>query len=264
MHNSLRLLLAVAAAACVSTAAAASPPQFEVTSTLDGKTVLPHRIHWVATFHTPSAEVTNYAFQIDGKTRWIGARIPAVYADGNGFLVTSWLAPGTHTFTVRAYAKGGRSGTETVTARVQPAPLPPEALVGTWTRTVDPTGGPDITPGHPAPAGVYRLVFTKSWIQDRLPGAFDRATSGSTGSGMMIDNDWTPGPGSFHVQGDVVSFPPTGHVNRETGNSWCFPGGPGADYTWHVTGNELTLSPRGGKDSCSIRGFIWTGTWTKS
>jgi hypothetical protein len=128
---------------------------------------------------------------------------------------------------------------------------------------VAPTGGPQITPGHLAPAGTYKLVFKKEWIQDRLPGTFNRATSDSTGSGMMIDNDWTPSANSFHVQGDVVSFPPTAHTNRETGNSWCFPGGPAADYTWHVNGNQLSLNPRGGHDACAIRGFIWSGTWTR-
>jgi hypothetical protein len=258
------VFLVLCALVFVSVASAASSPSFKVTSTLDGKPVLPHRIRWVATFHIPSAQVTSYAFQIDGKTRWVAARIPAVYADGNGFLVTSWLSPGTHTFTVRAYAKGGASGIDTVMARVLATPKPPAALIGTWSRTVDPTGGPHITPGHLAPPGAYKLVFKKEWIQDRLPGAFNRASSGTTGRGMMIDNDWTPGAASFHVQGDVASFPPTAHVNRETGNSWCFPGGPGADYNWHVSGSHLTLAPRGGRDACAIRGFIWSGTWTRA
>jgi hypothetical protein len=57
-------------------------------------------------------------------------------------------------------------------------------------------------------------------------------------------------------QGDVVWFAPSGHVNRETGNSWCFPGGPGADYRWTVNANQLTLAPVGGHDACRIRGFI--------
>jgi hypothetical protein len=30
-----------------------------------------------------------------------------------------------------------------------------------------------------------------------------------------------------------------------------------------VSGSVLTLTPIGGKDACSIRGFIWTGKWAR-
>ena len=36
------------------------------------------------------------------------------------------------------------------------------------------------------------------------------------------------------------------------------------DYTWSVSGNTLTLMPVGGKDPCPLRGFIWTGDWTRA
>jgi hypothetical protein len=93
MSRAVILVAVTAVLAIAPFASAASSPSFKVTSTLDGKAVLPHRIHWIATFHIPSAQVTNYSFQIDGKTRWSGGRLPAIYADGNGFLVTSWLSP---------------------------------------------------------------------------------------------------------------------------------------------------------------------------
>jgi hypothetical protein len=260
------LLVAALCLGSAVTAADASTTQqpFRLSSSLDGKTVLPHRIHWTASIGLTPAQLGTFAFQIDGKTRWIGNKLPAVYADGNGYLVTSWLTPGKHTFTVRAYARDGRIATDTVAARTLPPPNPPAALVGTWRRTVDPTTGPELTPGHVAPAGNYTITFERRWIQDRLAGRFNRKHSGRTGEGMIIDSDWMPKQHTFHVQGDVVSFAPTAHVNQETGNSWCFPGGPGADYRWSITNQQLMLTPVTGSDACAIRGFIWTGTWERT
>ena len=259
------LLPAVILLVAIATPGAApgAPQPFRLSSSLDGKSVLPHRIHWTASIGLTPAQLGSFAFQIDGKTRWIGNKLPAVYADGNGYLVTSWLRPGRHTFTIRAYARDGRIAADTVTARTLPAPIPPAALTGTWRRTVDPSAGPQLTPGHRAPAGNYTITFERRWIQDRLAGQFDRRRSGNTGEGMVIDSDWTPNQHTFHVQGDVVSFAPTAHVNQETGNSWCFPGGPGADYRWSISNRQLTLAPDGGDDPCAIRGFIWTGIWER-
>jgi hypothetical protein len=264
MKRFVIVLLFYAATLSVAGTISAEQQPFKVTTTLDGKAQLPHRIRWAISIGLPAAQVGSFAFQIDGKTRWIGNRLPAVYADGNGFLVTSWLAPGKHTFTVKVYAKDGRRVTHTSSARTVAPPPPPTALAGTWQRTIDPSGGPRLTPGHLAPAGVYRITFERRWIQDHLPGKFDRAHSGNTGEGVILDSDWNPGATTFHVQGDVVSFAPNFHVNQETGNSWCFPGGPGANYRWTVTGSSLQLAPVGGNDPCRIRGFIWTGTWNRA
>ena len=41
-------------------------------------------------------------------------------------------------------------------------------------------------------------------------------------------------------------------------------GRPVADYSWSVSGDTLTLAPIGGGDPCGIRGFIWTGQWTRA
>ena len=67
---------------------------------------------------------------------------------------------------------------------------------------------------------------------------------------------------TFHVQGGV-----TFRVFKETerlGPWWCQTWGPAATYTWSVSGNTLKLAPSGGHDACAIRGFIWSGTWTRA
>jgi hypothetical protein len=247
--------------------AAPSKPAFKVTSTLDGKTVLPHRIHWLANPKLPVSKVARVDFLIDGgKVRWTEHTPPYTYSDDGGYLVTSWLTPGRHRFTARATATDGQTATDTVIARVLPAPDPPAALAGTWQRVVDTTDAPKPgTPGNPTstytPSGRYRITFEKRWIRDRFPGKFTFPASNSTGNGFVFLSDYTPGPTSFHVQGEVVFHPESDKLAE--GGWWCYPGGPPADYTWSVRGNTLTLKPRSRRDVCGVRGFIWTGQWTR-
>ena len=79
---------------------------------------------------------------------------------------------------------------------------------------------------------------------------------------MIEDNDWDPGPTTFHVQGAVVykRF----DRNDPEGGSSCDYGGPGTDYSWSVDGDTLTLKPVNGTDPCAPRGFLWTGEWTRA
>jgi hypothetical protein len=257
----------------VSAAAAPRAP-FTVTSTLDGKKVLPRHIHWYAS--APAATLVRVDFLIDGKLRWIQHKTPYIYGDQSddhgkvdrGYLVTSWLTQGLHRFTVKATAADSRVASDTVVARVLHAVEPPPALAGTWRRVVDPTGAPKLgSPGAPAdtptPAGTYTLVFDKRWLQTRNPGKFTHASvDTNTGLGYIQDTDYLPGPRTFRVWG-AVSWRPFSDYLAEEG-TWCLPwGGPQASYGWSVTGDTLTLKPVGGSEPCRVREFIWTGEWTR-
>ena len=99
---------AVAVGVC-SIGAGATGQAFKVTSSLDGKTVLPHRIHWLAA-PLPRSTKVKMEFLIDGKLAWHEGSAPYTFADDGGYLVTSWLTPGKHTFTARATARAGGAG----------------------------------------------------------------------------------------------------------------------------------------------------------
>ena len=258
----------LASAALLGSQAAGGTSVFKLASSLDGHTVLPHRIHWLAYPKVPPTTRVKVEFVIDGgKVLWAERDVPYSYADDDGYLVTSWLKPGKHRFTVRAtivrqgatIVKNGPVVEHTVHARVLPAANPPAMLSGMWQRT------PDVT-GTTLPAGTYKLVFERRWIQDRFPGKFDPATSHAngpgTGKGLIQDNDWEPGAETFHVQGAVVWK--RYRVTDPEGGSWCNYGGPGADYSWSVTEKTLTLAPVGGKDPCAARGRLWSGQWTRA
>ena len=240
--------------------ASSAPPPFTVTSTLDGKRALPHRIRWLA---SPSAPATRVEFLIDGKVRWIEQSAPFTYSDDGGYLVTSWLSPGRHRFAVRATSVAGKTVTKAVVARVGAAPAPPSVLAGKWQRVVDQRvpADPGCAPGS-VPAGRWTLVFERRWIEAIFPGRFDPQKSQQTGFGFRIDSDWIPAGRTFEVAGSVTIDMLLDTNPR--GGWWCQPGGPKATYTWSVSGDTLTLTPNGGRDTNRQRGTVFTGRWTRA
>jgi hypothetical protein len=123
-------VVVLASASSVSFAAvdgtAANRP-FRITSTLDGKKVLPHRIRWVAHPAIPRSRVAKVEFLIDGKLRWVERKAPYVYGDDTDWLVTSWLTPGPHRFAVRVAPVHGPNATDATTAQVPVAIACPRA-----------------------------------------------------------------------------------------------------------------------------------------
>jgi len=258
--------LALAPATASNAGGAQEQAQFTVKSTLDGKTVLPHRIAWLAYPSLPSSKVARVEFLIDGgPVRWAKGNPPYRYAN-DGYLVTSWLEPGSHRFQVRATAKDGRVATDTVVARAAPAPPPPAALAGTWQRTIDTSSAPKPgSKGNPTstltPPGVYHITFEKRWLNSRFPGKFVYPQSNETGKGFTDQSDYTATPTRLHFLGAVIFRKYSDKVTG--GGAWCHFGGPAASYRWNVSDKTLSLTPIGGSDACGIRGFIWTGEWTR-
>src|SRR4051794_38853900 len=126
MSSSLKLLAAITIVAAVATSTAASAADRSsvqaVHSTLDGKSVLPTRIHWIARPSVPPAQVKAVSFFIDGRLAWVEHSAPYVFADDGNWLVTTFLNPGRHIFRATLLTKQGQRTSDTVTARVLPAP----------------------------------------------------------------------------------------------------------------------------------------------
>lgn len=268
IRTGVALLPVLVAAAVIASSGGAVPEStFKVASTLDGKTVLPHLIRWRGLTTLPQGKVAEVDFLVDGRVAWIEHEAPYVFSD-DGFLVTSFLSPGRHRFAVRVVARDGRRATDTVTARVLPAPVPPAALAGTWERTITDTSGAPRAggAGNPTdtltPPGTYRITFERRWIHDVFPCTTTPCRFvEKTGAGGEFATDWTPGVHTFRVRG-AVTFSVFHDTDRLAG-SWCFRWGPAATYTWSVDGDVLTLAPADGLDSCVVRGFIWSGTWKR-
>lgn len=264
-------LAVVALLTPAATVGAETRTGFSVSSTLDGRTVLPHRIHWLGYATLPSAKVAKVEFLIDGRLAWVEHGAPYVYGSdehgrNEGYLVTSWLTAGKHSFVVRATATDGTKATDAVSARVLPAPAPPAALAGTWRRAVDAADAPKPgSAGNPTSTlvapGPWTITFEKRWIRDAAPGRFVYPQSNSNGTGFVFLDDYTATATRIEVVGEVIMHPFSDRLAE--GGWWCYPNGPGATYDWSVSGDTLTLTPVGGHDACAVRGFVWAGEWTR-
>jgi hypothetical protein len=240
---SFALLAAVVAASSALARGEAKP--FSVTSTLDGKKVLPLRIRWRAQPQNVAlAQVKEVDYLIDGRRAWVEHHPPYFYGSNEGsygnWLVTSFLAPGVHTFAVRAVIRSGKTASDTLKARVVPAPSPPAKLAGAWTRLVTAS---DLKKGPPGPpAGRWTITIT------------------SVG--------WAVGPGdNFDVRylpsGNVVMGPEVDTPTQQSG-AFC-----GVDplHEWQVAlsadDQSMTLDPVG-HDGCGDRVAIMQGTWARA
>jgi hypothetical protein len=248
MRVRIQVLLPVLLASVVAVSSALAhgdAKRFTVTSTLDGRSVLPLRIRWRAQpQNVPLAQVREVDYLIDGRRAWVEHHTPYFYGSNEGdygnWLVTSFLTPGEHTFTVRAVTRSGKTATDTVKARVLPAPAPPAKLAGAWTRIVTPA---ELKKGPPGPpAGRWTITIT------------------SVG--------WAVGPGdNFDVRylpsGNVVMGPEIDTPTRQSG-AFC-----GVDplHEWQVAlsadDQSMTLEPVG-RDGCGDRVAIMQGTWARA
>jgi hypothetical protein len=248
------LALILTASACsqgpataVPAASPASSAKLTVTSTLDGRTALPHRIHWQA-FPRPSADVTEVDFLIDGKQLWVEHNSPYFYGDDGNYLVTSFLSPGAHALTVRAVDARGHIGTDTVTASVPAAPRPPTALAGTWKGFVKQMSPSSCSPGPCPPAGDWRLVISPIGWQ----------VHDTAGGGGLYDVVYLS-PGLAEIRTGMA----TGHYNTD-GNAWCNETGGDrpADRApvrvrWTIHGSLLSFTPVGSQaGSCGFTAFL--------
>ena len=200
------VVLAVpAGGGAITSAPAKSRAQpFKVTSTLDGKKVLPHRIHWFAFPSIPAAQVAEVDFLIDGKFSWIEHHAPYSYGYNANYLVTSWLSPGPHHFTVRAKATDGRRAADSTVARVLPTPAPPAQLTNKrWKRTLT------AAETHGQPHGTWVLSITKVGWKIKVPPV----------GANLIDVGYLS-RGLLELRGGIWTTPAPAN-NPEEGNGWC-------------------------------------------
>jgi len=237
------------AASTASGAAAASP--LKVSSTLDGKSLLPLKFRWLARASVPASRISEVDFLIDGTLRGVERAAPYNYGSDDfnghlGWLITSWLSPGRHRFTVRAILKDGRKASRTVVARVLPAPEPPAELAGRWRRTVTTT--------EDVPSGVWEQVFDRVGVWDLAMGSGIVQHATFQGDTIAIDGTvWMTPYVNGHGTLDRFGYKDIGAGFREDG--------PPGSYRWSVAGDELTLTAV--TETSAPRRAIWEGVWTR-
>jgi hypothetical protein len=234
-----------------------------LTTTIDGKKILPARIRWLANPPGKASAVTEVRFLIDGRLRWVEHSAPFNYGSDDthghlGWLVTSWLSPGRHRFTAQALLTGGRKVSDTVVARVLEAPAPPAELAGRWRRGIT---DDDLARVNPAlvgnfPSGTWDHVFDRvgAWDLDPLgTGIVEHV--GIQGDTIRIDAPiWiTP---SVHDHTTLERY-----GRKDIGGFFCREDGPVGTYRWSVSNDQLTLTVI--DEPCVLRQAVWSGTWTR-
>jgi hypothetical protein len=226
----LSLALLAGVVAVSSALVGRSDTSFTVTSSLDGKKVLPLRSHWIAN-PNDTQSIDHVDFFIDGYHAWTQHQAPWYYGAQGNWLITTFLKPGMHKFVVRAYDTASQMAVDTIQARVVAPPAPPAKLAGSWKSAT------------PRPFGL-------------------------AGTLLIAKNGWTLGPNNvvdaqYLTNGGIVLGPQI--IDRpEQANAPC---GSSAPHTWKATiaagDKRMTLAPVA-TDPCGIRAAIFKGTWTRS
>jgi len=241
-----------------------------VTSSLDGKKVLPQMTRWLAHPNVAPADVAEVDFRIDGTLRWVEHLSPYNYASDDerghlGYLFTSWLTPGRHRFSVVVKTNQGTRASDVVSARVLAAPAPPASLAGTWTRELtasdsakaDPKYGTDNVP----PTGNWRLVIDQVgvWELDSMGTGIVQAYTVS----VSVLHSYAPiQTVPRRANGDPGSIRRFGSQIDTGGGIDCDESGPFGTYRWSVSNRQLTLTPI--REPCGQRRAVYEGTWTRA
>lgn len=227
--------------------AASAPAAFTVRSTLTGKKVLPHRVHWYAFPSLPPAQIREVDFFIDNKLSWVEHNAPYDYGFNDNYLVTTWLKPGLHQFTVRAVTADGRRAAKTTSsARTLPATPPPAPLAGRWTRTLSPAQT------HGQPSGTWILEISKIGWWIKVPGP---------GPGANLIDVGYLAPNLLELRGGIWNMPHPEN-NPTEGNGWCDEPFQPVRYHWKTTATTLALSLAGPR-RCDGQSTIIAGNWKR-
>jgi hypothetical protein len=228
----LALALLAGVVAVSSALAGRSDTGFTVTSSLDGKTVLPVRSQWIATPQN-APNVSEVDYFIDGFHAWTEHKPPYYYGSDNNRLVTSFLKPGLHTFTVRATTTDNQVATDSVKAQVVAPPPPPGNFRGTWTLK-------KATHARRPPVTAFTIT-AKGW---------------TIGPNFRLDAQYPPG-GNVVLGTLIIDRP-------EQVDNVC--GAQPPLHKWRVAfsadGKTMQLDPIG-TDPCQNRLAALQGTWTR-
>jgi hypothetical protein len=225
-------------------------PALVVASTLDGHPTLPHRISWVAKPSVAESEVSEVDFLIDGKAAFVEQHAPYVYGRDGGYLVTTFLTPGLHSFTVRVITVGGQSATSTVKAAVAAPSAPPGGLSRTsWVRTMTASDQKKATSPEPPPTGRWDLTIDSVGWMIHDP----------EGGGQLFDVAYQSS-GRVELRPSIERPP----FPNPTGGAFCEEPDPSVRWSYTIGdgGRTLSLHPVG-HDPCGDRVAILEGRWTR-
>jgi len=239
------------------TASASTASQGRLTSSIREGAELTDPVRWQAELRgLTAADVSEVRFLIDGKVEHVEGLEPYEFAGAHNLLLPGTLAPGSHTFAVDARLVDGSRLTAASTANVSRRAEPiPAAVVGKWTRTVEPAEirrtekfrNPKY--GEPLPVGRWTVEIGADAVA-RYTDPFRRSDSLT-----VAQIRFEPG-GRLIVGNEIPNF-----TGAEGG--FCPDTVGTGTYRWSVSGETLVVDVVDDRE-CADRHSFWNGTFTRA
>jgi hypothetical protein len=265
----LRTTAAVAVASCVlagcggnsqsapSPSPSAPPAAPTVSSTIDDGDVLTAALPWeVKAEAVGDDSISAVAFLVDGQQKW-AEHEPPYYFDDDGQVLPPWLlGNGPHDLVVRVTTARGATAEVAAHVTVDVDVARDKLIAGTYHRVVTKADVRRALPYRIPAKGAFGDVSpTGLWILQVEPdGKIVGNPSGETSSPFVEPYELM---GSrVRLYGPAVWLQP----DPEEPNLFCEPERP-SDYTWHLSGSSLTITPV--QKVCADRDIVFVGTWTR-
>ncbi len=216
---------------------------------------MPHRLHWEATPKGYKAgHILEVDFLIDGQLAWVEQNAPYDYGGDGNYLVTSFLTPGQHSFSVRVQGVGGQNTESTVKATVVAAPDPPMGLANTfWKKVITAADLAKCTSGQCGTPGIadWRINSIGWWLHN---------PENPQDVGQLFDVDYQGN--NIVVMRATIEEPP---FPNGLGGAFCQEPDPPIAYSYKISADGKTLTLRQAEhDPCGDRVGAVEGTWTRT
>jgi len=234
-----------------------APPT--VSSTIHDGDVLTAAVPWQVEAE-PSGEgsVAQVEFLVDGEQKWVEQDAPYYFDEDEQVLAPWLLGNGPHDLAVRVTTTDGASATVAAHVTVDVDAAQNQKIAGTYHRVVTKA---DIKRALP-----YR-VESKGAFGDIPPPGTWTLEIGADGKILGVDpggdtsnpfvEPYTLKGSQMRLYGPAVWAQP----DPETPSLFCEPERP-SDYTWHLSGSALTITPM--QKVCADRDIVFAGTWTRA
>ena len=243
--------------AAPSPSATPTPPT--VSSTIHDGDVLTKAVPWqVEAEPAGDAAIAEVEFLVDGEQKWVEHEPPYFFDEDDQVLPPWLLGNGPHDLAVRVTTTDGASATVAAHVTVDVDVAQNQKIAGTYQRTVTPADINRAMPYRVKSKGAFGdIPPTGRWTLD--VGADGKIVGVDPGGDTAIPfvEPYTLKGSQLRLYGPAVWSQP----DPDTPSLFCEPERP-SDYTWHLAGDALTLTPV--QKVCADRDIVFAGTWTRT
>ncbi len=205
-----------------------------------------------------SDSVVEVDFLIDGEQRWV-ERTPPYFFDDDDQVLPPWLlGDGRHNLVVRVRTTGGANAKVVAHVTVRADLARNKVIAGTYHRVVTKADVRRALPYRVASKGAFGDIPPAGrWTLQVEPDGRILGVDPAGDTSAAFVEPYTLTGSTMRLYGPAVWSQP----NPDTPSLFCEPERP-SDYTWHLSGSSLTLTPI--QKVCADRDIVFVGTWTRA